>query len=97
MSYFKDTVVNILNNNKLREPQIDAYVAIQSYFGENPDGEALVVLPTGTGKSGLISIAPFGVSNNLDSRINITRLHSLAPEHPYLHRSWIVSLRFHQQ
>ena len=33
----------------------------------------------------------------LDSRINITRLHSLAPEHPYLHRSWIVSLRFHQQ
>ena len=36
-------------------------------------------------------------SSILDSRINITRLHSLAPEHPYLHRSWIVSLRFHQQ
>lgn len=61
MSYFMDTAANILGNSKLRKPQIEAYIKIQEYFNEQPDGEALVVLPTGTGKSGLISIAPFGV------------------------------------
>lgn len=63
MSYFKKTPVNILGNNKLRNPQLEAYIKIQDYFEKNPNGEALVVLPTGTGKSGLISIAPFDVSD----------------------------------
>lgn len=61
-SYFLDTPINVEGNNKLRNPQIFAYGAIKQYFENNPQGEALVVLPTGTGKSGLISIAPFGVS-----------------------------------
>ncbi len=68
MSYFKNTSVNIVGNNKLRSPQIEAYLKIQNYFEENPNGEALVVLPTGTGKSGLISIAPYG---NADGRVLI--------------------------
>ncbi|HDR1103172.1 DEAD/DEAH box helicase [Pasteurella multocida] len=63
MQYFKTTPVNIIGNNKLRTPQIEAYINIKEYFHQNPTGEALVVLPTGTGKSGLISIAPFDVSN----------------------------------
>ena len=61
--YFKSTPVNIVGNNKLRTPQIEAYINIKEYFQQNPTGEALVVLPTGTGKSGLISIAPFDVSD----------------------------------
>lgn len=60
MSYFLNTPVNIESNHKLRSPQIEAYIKIQEFFKEKPSGEALVVLPTGTGKSGLISIAPFG-------------------------------------
>lgn len=62
MGYFFDTKVFIEGNKKLREPQIEAYIKIRDYMKINKDGEALVVLPTGTGKSGLISIAPFGVS-----------------------------------
>jgi len=62
INYFTDTFVNIINNKKLRDPQIEAYLKIKEYFIANPSGEALVVLPTGTGKSGLISIAPFGVA-----------------------------------
>jgi len=62
MSYFFDVTPNIEGNKKLRKPQIEAYLKIKEYFSENPQGEALVVLPTGTGKSGLISIAPYGVS-----------------------------------
>ncbi|WP_395356466.1 DEAD/DEAH box helicase [Vibrio sp. D3] len=61
MSYFMTTPVNIEANQKLRNPQIEAYIKIQDYFQDSPSGEALVVLPTGTGKSGLISIAPFGI------------------------------------
>ncbi|MBE0339587.1 DEAD/DEAH box helicase [Paenibacillus sp. 23TSA30-6] len=63
MTYFIETVPNIIDNKKLREPQIEAYIKIKEYFESNPTGEALVVLPTGTGKSGLISIAPYGVSS----------------------------------
>lgn len=59
--YFLNTPCYIEGNKKLRRPQIEAYLKIQSHFQENPDEEALVVLPTGTGKSGLISIAPFGL------------------------------------
>lgn len=58
-----DTPANILGNSKLRKPQVEAYIKIVEYFTENPKGEALVVLPTGTGKSGLISIAPFSICN----------------------------------
>jgi superfamily II DNA or RNA helicase len=63
MNYFIDTAVNIEGNSKLRTPQIEAYLKIKSFFGGAENKEALVVLPTGTGKSGLISIAPFGMCN----------------------------------
>lgn len=56
-----NTIPNIEGNKKLRTPQVEAYLKIQEYFLQNEQGEALVVLPTGTGKSGLISIAPFGI------------------------------------
>ncbi|WP_033049631.1 DEAD/DEAH box helicase [Pseudomonas sp. GM21] len=60
MNYFIDTAVNIEGNSRLRTPQIEAYLKIKSFFCVPENKEALVVLPTGTGKSGLISIAPFG-------------------------------------
>lgn len=63
MSYFIDTPFNIEGNTKLRTPQIEAYLKIRDFFSNPDNREALVVLPTGTGKSGLISIAPYGVSN----------------------------------
>ena len=59
--YFIDTPCYIEGNKKLRKPQIEAYIKILSHFKSNPKEAALVVLPTGTGKSGLISIAPYGV------------------------------------
>lgn len=62
MSYFTNTAVNIEGNRKLRTPQIEAYIKIRDFFSNPGQREALVVLPTGTGKSGLISIAPYGVS-----------------------------------
>ncbi|EMI4892680.1 DEAD/DEAH box helicase [Pseudomonas aeruginosa] len=61
MNYFTETAANILGNNKLRTPQIEAYMKAQEHFASS-DEDALIVLPTGTGKSGLISIVPFGLA-----------------------------------
>lgn len=61
MNYFTETAANILGNNKLRSPQIEAYIKAQEHF-ESSNEDALIVLPTGTGKSGLISIIPFGLA-----------------------------------
>jgi superfamily II DNA or RNA helicase len=92
LSYFKDTVTYIEGNKKLRAPQIEAYAKIKSYFSENPAGEALVVLPTGTGKSGLISIAPFGVSNKRVLIITpgiVTKKSVVKTLHPLEDNFWI--------
>ncbi len=63
-SYFKSASPNIVDNEFLREPQIEAYEKIREHFIERESNEhALVVLPTGTGKTGLMAIAPFDISN----------------------------------
>ena len=36
MNYFFDTAVNILGNNKLRTPQIEAYIKAQEHFTNYP-------------------------------------------------------------
>jgi DNA repair protein RadD len=56
-----ETDVFIEGNDNLRKPQIQAYLKIQAFFENSDNKEALVVLPTGTGKSGLIAIAPYGI------------------------------------
>jgi superfamily II DNA or RNA helicase len=55
---------NILNNDDLREPQITAYHNTYNHFVKKKETEdAIIVLPTGVGKTGLMGILPFGVSN----------------------------------
>lgn len=62
-NYFFETPVNILKNKKLRDPQVNAYVEVYNHFvTEQKLSDAIVVLPTGTGKTGLISILPFNIS-----------------------------------
>lgn len=49
--------------NKLRKCQVDAYKAIRNHFSmKDNERSVLIQLPTGTGKSGLIAIAPFMLS-----------------------------------
>ncbi|WP_434139497.1 hypothetical protein [Photobacterium leiognathi] len=53
---------NILNNEKLREPQIKSFEALQKFSAEmatSKEREAGIVLPVGCGKSGCITITPF--------------------------------------
>ncbi|MBP2027453.1 superfamily II DNA or RNA helicase [Acetoanaerobium pronyense] len=62
-NYFKHSKPNILGNEKLRYPQVEAYIELKEYFNSEYDNRnALVVLPTGVGKTGFMAIAPFGIS-----------------------------------
>ncbi|MBV9864208.1 MAG: DEAD/DEAH box helicase family protein [Abitibacteriaceae bacterium] len=76
--YFGNSRAHIVGNPNLREPQINSYRAIQEYFSRGeirshpvplhkPDTPraplpAIVEIPTGCGKTGIICTAPFGVS-----------------------------------
>lgn len=62
--YFQETDARIVGNNQLRTPQEEGYVALRDYFEADQATTlpAIVVLPTGCGKSGLIACAPFGVA-----------------------------------
>lgn len=61
--YFLNSNPNILENTgELREPQYEAYLDICKHFlvDKSPD-HAVVVLPTGAGKTGVMALAPYGI------------------------------------
>lgn len=87
--YFQTVDANIVDNPLLREPQKEAYKKLYDFFKANPkDQVALVQLPVGCGKSGLVSIAPLGIAegrvlvitpnltirNELKNNLDITNL-----------------------
>ena len=51
----------VADNFTLREPQRDAYEAVCEHFDSTLE-PALVQIPVGCGKSGLISLLPLGLS-----------------------------------
>jgi DNA repair protein RadD len=62
--YFHAGVARVLGNPALREPQRQAYLALRAHFGRNRGTvPAILQIPTGCGKSGIIAIAPYGVAN----------------------------------
>jgi DNA repair protein RadD len=61
--YFQRVSTAIIGNPRLRDPQIEAYLQLRDYFAQDSGEAALVEIPTGCGKSGIICLAPYGVSN----------------------------------
>lgn len=63
MNYFESSMPNILENDNLREPQLEAYKSCLRFFSSGKSRkEGLIDLPTGTGKTGLMAIAPYGIA-----------------------------------
>ena len=62
--YFQETDAHIVGNEQLRTPQEEGYLALRDHFDAERATHlpAIVILPTGCGKSGLIACAPFGVA-----------------------------------
>ena len=63
LNYFIEEEANIIENSELREPQIDAYMAAYEHFVvKRKMSHAIIVLPTGVGKTGLMGLLPYGIS-----------------------------------
>ena len=60
--FFTSLDFRIEDNLLLRDPQRDAYVAAHDFF-EKGNKKALIQLPVGCGKSGLITLLPLGIAN----------------------------------
>ena len=73
--FFQNSPARIIGNPGLREPQIESYLAIRDYFSQPGGGvtrhglgggtplPAIVEIPTGCGKTGIICAAPFGIAH----------------------------------
>ena len=60
--YFEMANPNIYENEELREPQIQGYFKVYDHFVvKNKQTHAIIVLPTGVGKTGLMGILPFHI------------------------------------
>lgn len=87
--YFEISNPNIYNNEELREPQIQAYYKVYDYFTiKNKQTHAIVVLPTGVGKTGLMGLLPFHICKGraliITPQLTIkdTVIDSLDPDNP---------------
>ena len=62
MSAFQSQIANVIGNQKVRQPQQEAYAALTELL-RDPDSprEVGIILPVGCGKSGTIAIAPFAL------------------------------------
>jgi superfamily II DNA or RNA helicase len=62
--YFHSGAARILGNRALREPQRQAYLSLRAHFGRDRAAvPAILQVPTGCGKSGILAIAPYAVAN----------------------------------
>lgn len=61
-AFFSGTRLSIENNPRLREPQQDGHAAAVAHF-EAGGGPAIEQVPVGCGKTGLITLLPFGCSS----------------------------------
>ncbi len=61
--YFMVSEPYIYDNEELREPQITAYYRVCEHFNiRRKESHAIVILPTGVGKTGLMGILPYGIA-----------------------------------
>ncbi len=62
-NYFIEYEPNIYGNSLLREPQIQCYYHVYDHFMVKKKlTHAVLVLPTGVGKTGLMALIPYGIS-----------------------------------
>lgn len=62
-SLFAKAVANIETNDRLREPQREAHKKVREHFQQSTQ-PAILQIPVGCGKTGLIATLPFGISKS---------------------------------
>lgn len=59
---FQTALANIESNDLLREPQREAHRAVREHFMDK-DAPAIIQVPVGCGKTGIIATLPFGIAS----------------------------------
>lgn len=102
-NYFIASLYNIGNNINLRSPQVESYYKSLEYFNkEYENRNALIILPTGVGKTGVMGLIPFGLCKKRTliitpgTTIKDTVLDSLDPTNPdnFWHKMGIIDSGF---
>lgn len=62
-SVFATALADIEGNDRLREPQREAHRKVRKHFASSTE-PAMAVIPVGCGKTGLISVLPFGIATS---------------------------------
>lgn len=88
-NYFMTANPYIYNNTNLRDPQVQGYYMVYDHFAvKNKKTHAIVILPTGVGKTGLIGLLPYHICKGRDLiitpqlTIKDTVADSLNPDNP---------------
>ncbi|MFO1442689.1 DEAD/DEAH box helicase family protein [Bacillus sp. Bva_UNVM-123] len=89
MNHYLIANPHIRGNVNLRDPQLFAYESLIKHYSDTTNNRtSLVVLPTGTGKTGLMAIAPYGLAKKRvliitpQTVVKNTVLGSLDPMYP---------------
>lgn len=62
LNYFMKVSPYIVENEELREPQVLAYIDTFNHFSvEGTQRDAVIILPTGAGKTGVMGMVPYGL------------------------------------
>ncbi len=61
-NYYEVAKPNILENKSLRLPQIESYIKTRFHFESGKKTHAVIVIPTGVGKTGIMALLPYGIS-----------------------------------
>ena len=96
--FFHDTPISVEQNQSLRQPQIEAYLATKQHFGESLE-PGYIQLPVGCGKTGLMAMTPFGVADgrvlivapNLTVRENIRRELDVSKPHCFYRKRGVIT------
>jgi DNA repair protein RadD len=95
---FATANANIEANDLLREPQREAHRAVREHFAESGD-PAIIVIPVGCGKTGIIATLPFGIAQgrvlvitpNLTIRKGVTDALDLSSRECFWTRTRVLS------
>lgn len=96
--FFQSTVAAIEDNSLLRDPQREAHRAVREHFA-TARGPAILQIPVGCGKTGIIATLPFGVAQgrvlvitpNVTIRRGVSEALDVASAKCFLRRAQVIT------
>ena len=97
-SFFENCNVNIVNNKKLRKPQIEGWQRAKEHFDTSQE-KAIIQIPVGCGKTGLMALLPFKIAKgrvliiapNLEIKNSITNSFNVSSQDYFLKKASVIS------